>query len=140
MKKLPLLALFFSLSAFTNDCPEGNISFVKVMTVQYAETIQDCKNISTTCEFIGTDSAGYRIPNKLKNKVVFRCKAEGLDAGKSLTGEPLGNFCFVEAKGPEAELLYTLKSGDKISLTGEVFVNNNMGYKQVNFICSSIKK
>ena len=51
--------------------------------------------------------------------------------------QPVGNFVFI--KKEIAATVFDLKSGQKISLGGEVYVNNNMGYEQSNFIANEIK-
>ena len=134
MKRIKSHLTFFCIlclsffSSFTVNCPDEEILFTKAMTIQYAETIQDCEGIVTTAEFIGLGNGGYKIPSKVKADVVFRCTAPGVNAQKNpLSGESVGNFCFIDPKNSSTESIYTLKNGDKLLLKGKVYVSNNFG-------------
>ena len=136
---LIISATFLSISSI-GQCPDSTkvTNFAQIMDIQFAKDFKGC-NLLTEAIFLGTGNGGYRIPIKFKKGyVIFRCYPEGnIPANNPLTNQPVGNFVFI--KKEIAATVFDLKSGQKISLGGEVYVNNNMGYEQSNFIANEIK-
>ena len=139
MKLLHCIAiLFFSLSTLSVNAQCDETNFRKIMTPQFAEGLSECQ-LTTKVEFVGMGNAGMRIPNKLKKKVIFRSVSPGEEPSKNqLSGQEVGYYCY--ATKDNSDVLFDLQRGDIIELTGTVWVNNWMGYKNGNFICESIKK
>ena len=130
--------LLFSIITFNVNAQCDETNFRKIMTPQFAEGLADCK-LTTRVEFLGMGNAGMRIPNKLKKKVIFRCISPGEEPSKNqLSGQEVGYFCYADKSN--SDVLFDLQKGDIIVLTGTVWVNNWMGYKNGNFICQKIAK
>ncbi|QKX07698.1 hypothetical protein HN014_22120 (plasmid) [Aquimarina sp. TRL1] len=139
MKSISYITIFvFSFIAINVNAQCNEANFRKIMTPQFAKGLSECQ-LTTKVEFIGMGNAGMRVPNKLKNKIIFRCVSPGDEPVKNqLSGQEIGYFCYVNKDN--SDILFDLKKGDLIELKGKVWVNNWMGYKNGNFICESINK
>jgi len=128
-----IVLLFVSLSAFSQE----KKAFSSIMDIDTGAELKDVK-IETQAVFFEKGSGNYRVPNKLKfGYIVFRCYEEGKPIRKGQLNEEVGEFVYV--KKDHKNLVKKMKKGQKLNLTGTVFVNNNMGYKQSNFIVEKIE-
>ena len=124
----------------TGTCPDSSTitKFTKLMDIQFAKEYEGC-TLKTEAIFLGTGNGGYKIPSRYKKLVIFRAYPEGQKPeNNALTGQPVGNFCFIDKS--KSDLIFNLKSGDKILLKGKVEITGSIGYRQTNFIVEQLSK
>ncbi len=102
--------------------PAGTeVPFAKVMNVTYADDYSGA-DIVTIAEFVAAGHGSYGCNYSTYNKVVFRCLPPGEKGEKNpLSGEVMPFFVSIDKE--KADILFSLKTGDKLKLRGGNFVN-----------------
>lgn len=141
MKKIILaFFIFFSVISLAQEpvSPIVHEAYKKVMN-----SADEYKNtpVTITGQFLKVGYlTGFRKPAKLKTMLFFQCTAENTDPTQQpLQTSPSGEFFVIDKNN--ADLVFSLTSGDKIEMTGTTFIQNYMGTKlSLFFIVTSIKK
>jgi hypothetical protein len=144
MKKIITIFLISAIWATTinsTDCPEPKeVPFQKLMNPTFAKDYQLCP-IPTKAEFFSADRPkAWTYPPKVKNQVVFQCVAQG-DQGKAmpLSGEVTGEFIVLPKD--KSDLVFELKKGDKVKITGVTWVEKGgFGVQIVYLLANTIER
>lgn len=140
MKKvLLLLSIVFTCSTvFSQEAEKEEYS--KILNIELGKDFEG-KQVTIDAEFFGFGMANMRKPNKFKaGYIPFRCKEIDGEPLKNGFGGETGDFFFIKKKSEFADLVRNLKKGDKVTLTGEVYVTSYMGYKMASFLVYEITK
>lgn len=125
-----------SRSAGASDkCPPAGtfVEFSKVTTPGVAEDYAGC-DVTTVAEFFAMGTGNFIVQGVPTNAIAFRALSPGGRAERNpLSGEGMANFVSIEKS--KAELLYSLKPGEKIKLRGGTFVSKTLigGHTNVVF-------
>ena len=139
---ITLSVLLFSINTFSQtDCTEAKEEkYKKVMSSAFAKDFEKC-SVIINCEYFTEGYLnGWRKPNKLKKMYFFQCIGSG-EKGKTvpMSNEMSGDFFVIDKE--KADVVLSLKKGDKIRLTGKTFTQNYFG-TEVNtfFIVEKLEK
>ncbi|WP_430809481.1 MULTISPECIES: hypothetical protein [unclassified Carboxylicivirga] len=137
-KTLLLLSIVFVCGSAIAQTEKAEYS--NVINVELGKDLKG-QTVTIDAEFFGFGMAGMAKPNKFKvGYIPFRCFEIGGEPEKNSFGGEVGNFFFIKKKNDYADEVKNLKKGDKVTITGEVYINNYYGYKNVNFIVHEITK
>ncbi|MGL5913644.1 MAG: hypothetical protein ACRCZB_05715 [Bacteroidales bacterium] len=147
MKKIMLAAaILFASTHYTfsqknSDCPEPSMqNFSKVINLSFAEDYEKCP-VVIEADFweAGAWKGAYRWPRKTKDYVMFQCVPCGEQGTKdALSNNINGQIIMIDKAN--ADIIFSLKKGDKIKLTGCTWINSIMWTKSVFFIATSVAK
>jgi len=144
MRKPNLLFIaicFVTSFVFGQNCPDPiKEKYLKVTSLEFAKEFENCP-VTIEAEFLSTGYlSGYRKPRKLRKMFYFQCVKVGEEGKKQGFNNVISGQFFVIEKD-KADLVFNLKKGDKLELTGTSFTQNYFGTKiAVFFKVSGIKK
>jgi hypothetical protein len=140
MKKvLLLLSVVLTCSTIFSQEAEKE-EYSKILNIELGKDFKG-QTVTIDAEFFGFGMANMIKPNKFKiGYMPFRCKEIGKEPLKNGFGGEVGNFFFIKKKNKFSDVVKNLKEGDKITLTGEVYISNYYGSKQANFIVHEVSK
>lgn len=143
MKSLIRLAVLFAILFFTTngtDCPAAKeVPFSKLMNAAFANDYQNCPVI-THAEFYSPDRLKVWVyPSKINKQVIFQCINVGSQPKSvPLSGEAAGESIVIDKD--KSDIVFNLKKGDKVKLTGVTYVKKLGAEIEVYFIASSVEK
>jgi len=150
-----VLVLIISSGCITTSVPRSSkcplngtdVPFAKLVTPGFAEDYVGC-NITTIAQFVAPGAGAWILPVSTTGKAVFRVLPQGVAGEKNpLSGEIQANFVVIPKEA--GDLIYSLKAGDLIKLTGGTYVEGAgvlgkisglSGYTSIVFIANTMEK
>ena len=81
----------------------------------------------------------YIFPSKVRKYVMFQCVDIGSQTKSDpLSGENRGDLFCIDKEN--SDIIFTLKKGDKLKITGTTYTYTNFGINSVFFIATKIEK
>jgi hypothetical protein len=115
----------FSTVATSDKCPPVGtiVPFSKVMASQFSRDYVGC-NINSTAQFVATGAGIVAVSAPTEGKTVFRVLPPGEKGEKNpLSGEISANLVTLPKEA--SEILFSLKPGELVQLTGGTHVTAN---------------
>ncbi len=133
----------------SSQCPPPGteVPFAKLATIGFAQDYVGC-NISTVAQFVAPGTGAWVLSVPIDGKVVFRVLPPGATGEKNpLSGEIQANFVVIPKEA--GDLVFSLKAGDLIKMTGGTYVKvagtmgklvGAGGYSDIVFMANTMEK
>lgn len=125
----------------SNNCPTPiEQNYNKVLNNAFLKDFEKCPVI-ITAEFLKTGGAKmFSYGKSVENLAMFQCvNVGGKPSAAPLSGESIGDLFCINKEN--SDIIFTLKQGDKIKLTGVTVINEYSGLELFHyFLASKIEK
>lgn len=126
----------------SSNCPPPGteVPFAKLVTPGFAQDYDGC-NISTVAQFVAPGTGAWSLTVPIEGKVVFRVLPPGVAGEKNpLSGEINADLVVIPKEA--GDLVYSLKAGDLIRLTGGNYVKMHLrvNHLEIVFIANTMER
>lgn len=137
--RLPFFLIFFLVLLIASGCatagaprsskcpsPGTEVPFAKLVTPGFAEDYVGC-NVTTLAQFVAPGAGAWVLPVPIEGKAVFRVLPQGVAGERNpLSGEIQANFVVIPKEA--GDLVFKLKAGDLVRLSGGTYVEAATGF------------